>query len=312
MLIIIVLLEQMILVSSPRKPFTLTAKLTVRRQAVIADYEQEIDALYDAVNETSQAVKHFPGEWTEKNSLEFARNLVGNVLKGPVKDDDDISQHSCDRSSPSALTLIPATDLVTSLQAMWIRNSTLNALRNTTKLNTREVPANFVYQNPTVFALAKFIHSLTLTGVSRQLDDVVKEMTDLVRKYTLDFPARMQTVGIAPHGDVVLITGTTGTIGANTLAELYRSSLVSRIIVLARKSAVPITVRQKEASEDRGLDQTIIDSPKITLLEGDLTVPGLGLTEDVLLELESVVTYILHIGSSRVRSVLGLIPNSLP
>ena len=75
---------------------------------------------------------------------------------------------------------------------------------------------------------------------------------------------------------------------------------------------MPITVRQKEASEDRGLDQTIIDSLKITLLEGDLTVPGLGLTEDVLLELESVVTYILHIGSSRVHSVLRLIPNSLP
>ena len=103
MLIFIALLEQMILVSSPRNPFALTAKFTVRRQAVIADYEQEIDALYDAVNETSQAVEHFPGEWTEKGSLEFSRNLVGNVLKDPVKDDDDIFQHRCDRSGPSAL-----------------------------------------------------------------------------------------------------------------------------------------------------------------------------------------------------------------
>ena len=87
----------MILVSSPKKPFSLTAKLTVRRQAVIAEYEPEIDALYDAVDETAQAVKYFPKEWTEQSSLEFTRNLVGSVLKVPVKDDDDIFQHSCDR-----------------------------------------------------------------------------------------------------------------------------------------------------------------------------------------------------------------------
>ena len=196
---------------------------------------------------------------------------------------------------------------------MWIRNSTLNALRNTTKLNTREIPTNFVYQNPTVSALGKFIHDLTSTGASRQLDGVVKEMTDLVRKCTHEFPAHMQTVGIAPHGDVILVTGTTGATGANTLAELYRTSLVSRIIVLARKSAIPISVQQKKALEDRGLDPTIIDFPKITLLEGDLTVPGFGLTENVLLELKSVVTHILHIGSLQgVHGLLRLIPNSLP
>lgn len=87
----------MILVSSPKKPFVLTAKLTARRQAVIAQYDPEIDALYDAVDETTQAVKHFPNEWTKQTSLEFARNLVGSVLKHPVGDDDDIFQHSCDR-----------------------------------------------------------------------------------------------------------------------------------------------------------------------------------------------------------------------
>ena len=91
----------MILVSSPKKPFVLTAKLTARRQAVIAQYEPEIDALYDAVDETTQAVKHFPHEWTKQASLEFSRNLVGSVLKHPVGDDDDIFQHSCDRFDPS-------------------------------------------------------------------------------------------------------------------------------------------------------------------------------------------------------------------
>ena len=47
----------MILVSFPKGPFILTAKLTARRQVVIVEYEPEIDALYDAVEETAQAVK---------------------------------------------------------------------------------------------------------------------------------------------------------------------------------------------------------------------------------------------------------------
>lgn len=100
-----------------------------------------------------------------------------------------------------------------------------------------------------------------------------------------------------PQGDVVLITGTTGAIGSNTLAGLYKTSRIARIIVLARKSITPISVRQKKALEDRGLDPSTVDSPKITLLEGDPSLPDFGLPGDVFLELESLVTHILHIGT---------------
>ena len=93
----------MILVSSPKKPFVLTAKLTARRQAIIALYQPEIDALYDVVDDSTLAITHIPKEWTERTSLEFSRNLIGSVLKHPVKDDDDIFQHSCDRSDPSVI-----------------------------------------------------------------------------------------------------------------------------------------------------------------------------------------------------------------
>jgi len=70
------LIKEMILVSSPKKPFVLTAKLNVRRQAVIAEYEPEINALYAAVGDNSQAVKYHPSGWTKGSSLEFVRNLV--------------------------------------------------------------------------------------------------------------------------------------------------------------------------------------------------------------------------------------------
>ena len=113
----------MILVSSPKKPFILTAKLTARRQAVIGEYEPEIDALYDRVEETTQAVKYFPNEWTEQSSLEFSRNLIGSVLKVHVKDDDDIFQHSCDRSSPRILDSNPEHQLTYTQSACKQRGS---------------------------------------------------------------------------------------------------------------------------------------------------------------------------------------------
>lgn len=118
----------------------------------------------------------------------------------------------------------------------------------------------------------------------------------LVEKYTQDFPIHKPAGVVTHHGDVVLVTGTTGAIGSNTLAELYKSPDFTRVFVLARKSTVPISVRQKKALEDRGLDSSIIDSSKITLLEGDPALPDFGLESSVLLELASIVTHILHIG----------------
>lgn len=87
----------MIMVSSPSKPFVYTAKLTARRQAVIAEYEDEIDALYNAVEESTHAVGTLPSSWTMETSLDFVRSVIQSVLKVDVSDDDDIFQHSCDR-----------------------------------------------------------------------------------------------------------------------------------------------------------------------------------------------------------------------
>lgn len=128
------------------------------------------------------------------------------------------------------------------------------------------------------------------------MGNTVKAMTDLVNKYTMDFPSHEPTRGTMPQGYTVLITGTTGAIGSGTLAELHKSPNVTKIIALARASTASISVRQEKALDDRGIDPAIINSSKITLLEGDPALPGLGLADDVLLELKSNVTHIVHIG----------------
>jgi hypothetical protein len=87
----------MIIVASPSKPFVYTAKMSARRQAILRDYENEIDALYDAVERTSQVDIPSPSEWTPPQSLEYMRHIVHKVMTQKVADNVDIFQHGCDR-----------------------------------------------------------------------------------------------------------------------------------------------------------------------------------------------------------------------
>jgi len=88
---------QMILVAKPFKPFTYTAKNTVRRQATINDYAEEIDELYATVDETMQRDIAPPVDWTAENAAAFVREVVGGVLKRSLGDEDDLFLHGCDR-----------------------------------------------------------------------------------------------------------------------------------------------------------------------------------------------------------------------
>ena len=94
---VLISVAQMIIVTDPAKPLTYTAKNTLRRQAIIAEYEPEIEALYAAVDETTQVDLTPPSSWDLPSSMEFVRAVVTRVLKQLVKDADDIFQEGCDR-----------------------------------------------------------------------------------------------------------------------------------------------------------------------------------------------------------------------
>lgn len=87
----------MIIVASPSKPFAYTAKNTARRQAIIADYDPEIEALYSAVEETTQADIAPPRTWDLPEATGFVRDVVTRVLKHSLQDSDDFFQKGCDR-----------------------------------------------------------------------------------------------------------------------------------------------------------------------------------------------------------------------
>ena len=87
----------MIIVSKPSKPFQYTAKNTPRRQTIINEYEEEINALYDAIADSSQSEISAPRQWDLINTLDFVRSVVGKVLPQNLDDTVDIFQSGCDR-----------------------------------------------------------------------------------------------------------------------------------------------------------------------------------------------------------------------
>ncbi|EKM51191.1 uncharacterized protein PHACADRAFT_263199 [Phanerochaete carnosa HHB-10118-sp] len=272
------LFKEMIMVASPQKPFTYTAKNTARRAAIVNEYAEEIEALYAAADEASEDDLVPPSSWAYEPAKEFVRAVVTRVLEHGVGDNDDIFQHGCD-----------------SLEATWIRNSLLHALRDTTKVDTRRVPGNFVYQNPTVDALATFVASLANADgeAGSEQERAVAFMNSIVGKYTHDLPTHIPSAP-APTAEVVLVTGTTGGLGASLLSQLIQNASVRRVYALNRKSSKPLATRQKASLEERGYDLDILSSEKLTLVETTVEDDKLGLPDELYEELRTSVTRVIH------------------
>ncbi|KAK0451171.1 NRPS-like enzyme [Desarmillaria tabescens] len=140
--------KEMILVAKPSKPFEFTAKGTLQRKAILKAYEQEIEDLYKAIDDVSQADVVIPQLWTLKNVMTMMRNIVTAILEQKIGDSDDIFVAGGD-----------------SLTAMSIRNSLLRALRKSKVVPVvviRALPPNFVFDLPSIAVMSAFIHGIVL------------------------------------------------------------------------------------------------------------------------------------------------------
>ncbi|KAF9468263.1 acetyl-CoA synthetase-like protein [Collybia nuda] len=246
--------KEMIIVADPSKPFVYTPKGAPKRKVILEDYSTEIDRAYNEADNGSQITP--PENLSEESSLTFARDVVNTILKHPAKDFEDIFECGCD-----------------SLQATWIKQNIAHALNSSVPKGISSVSSNFVYEHPTISSLAEYI----MARVS-QSQDVAKRAPDLssiLASYTKGFPPVL--TDLSSLGDVILITGTTGALGSAALAKLVASESVRKIYALNRRSKqkVEISERQKQALVARGYNPEIAKSPKVVLVEGDLTKGGL-------------------------------------
>ena len=172
---------------------------------------------------------------------------------------------------------------IPSLQATWIRNSVLHALKESSQVNVRDLPVDFVYQYSTIETLSRFLSftaSKQLPAAIPSSEDQVAAMLGMVEKFSHNFPQHVPSIP-TPSKDTILLTGSTGGLGASVLARLVHCPDVVHIYVLGRKGSLSFLERQKEALLERGYDPAIVEANKVTLLEVDLALPDFGLRTDV-------------------------------
>ena len=173
---------------------------------------------------------------------------------------------------------------MSSLQSTYIRNSILRALRETRPDAAKLVSASFVYEHPTIERMATFLSKAVADPHSAQGADLAmrgQELQAIVDKYTEDFPSRLTLNGSAYpvlRGNVYLLTGTTGGLGSNMLAQLLEAPGVARVYAFNRPSkAATLRARHLSAFKERGLNTDSLSSEKLVYVEGDLSAPGFAL-----------------------------------
>ena len=121
-----------------------------------------------------------------------------------------------------------------------------------------------------------------------------KKLHDLVEKYTQDFPPLY--AGPQPersknvNGAVVLVSGCTGSFGANILGVFAQSPRVQTIYAISRpaNSGLNVVERHAKGLIREGYSTDLLKSGKVRMIEGDLHLDEFGLEH----ELYETVSYL--------------------
>lgn len=159
--------------------------------------------------------------------------------------------------------------------------------------NHASLSRNVLYETANIRNLAQHLYS-TRMGESEAREDEVAVMKELISKYS-NFNQHVPCEASSDGKDVVLLTGTTGTVGIHILTKLVKQSNVSAVWALVRAPSVSqASERIPDALSSRNLILSEAERAKIVPFLGDLSKPDLGLDEEDLNKLKSQLTHVIH------------------
>lgn len=159
-----------------------------------------------------------------------------------------------------------------------------------------QVHNTFVYGHPTLVGLAEAICSLLQPTGDKEQKQPVHEIREMID----DFSVGMSMIEaprdtLKPKKRTVLVTGTTGALGSQLLVLCLAEPQVDRVYAFNRPSSDSATAtRQEHTFLERGLDVSLLNSPKLMYLEGDASEPWLGLNHETYEDVRNQVTTIIH------------------
>ena len=257
-----------IIFTDPGKPLVKTAKGTAVRSQSLKLYEDEIDGLY----KFSAAVdaSKFPLLSTDDISKTAASliTIYGGIVDFQVDTNTDVFVLGFD--SLGVMTAVRK----------------IKAIIDTEKPEVAQlVTPSLLYSNPTIKQLAESLHNLSPDAKVDDRSQAVK----VYDKFIEGIPTTKLTTPASPERINVVLTGSTGSLGAYLIDTLIASPNVAHIFALNR--AADGKTKQTQSNNTRKLK---IDFSKVTFLQASMGEKNLGLKQEDYDAITSSAHCIIH------------------
>ncbi|KAI4730884.1 acetyl-CoA synthetase-like protein [Aureobasidium sp. EXF-10728] len=266
-----------IAIANPQKPFQRAPKGSIMRRRTNELYQSEIEALYS--NEgAAESLGQIDASADEATIRDFVKQAIRLALpKVPEQFDDE--GYEADLFSFG----------IDSLQVLALANTIGHALPKKEGSRDAAFKPRMIYSNPTIDALTKavsnILHGQDANGTPTKSRE--QNMNEVIKKYTQNLPSPVEH-NPRPQDHVVVLTGSTGSLGNYLLEGLIANPTVAKVYCLNRSDAQS---RQKRSFEERGADP---DFSKVVFLQASFGKENFGLAEDVYAKLQSEVDVFIH------------------
>ena len=262
-------MKHLILFTLPEKPMAKTAKNTVKRKETLLLYQDEFDALYTATSRCSTSLEPIALDINSVESLQNAlRHLIStNTTIEDVTDTADLFQQGLD-----------------SLQVMNLAKA-VNVFFTNSWPGFRPISGKTIYANSTVSKLVSAVRKSNEIEAGLPMKDRDHEMERYLSRFALGLPCKT----MSDQREVVLLTGSTGSLGSYLLGTFISDPEVSKVYCLNR--ARNGLERQTKSFEDKGLPSNF---EKVEFLHCNMSEEMFGLDLSTYLTLRESVTQIVH------------------
>jgi hypothetical protein len=263
------ILRTMIYILPRGSTLEVTPKGNVKRRKALRVYADEVAQLYGLLDSLTDAL-----QLSRQPLSEFLRKLFSRVSGVPVESIHDWT------------TIF---DLgVESRLALSIRCSLSKRLGKAVSLNT-------IFERPSISQLVATFDQSSLSK-SDSVSSSTQAMKRMISRLELEFkswaPRAANPCYPSPDGEVILLTGCTGSLGTALLDAFSMAPRVAKIYALARGPNHQDRLRKSLAA--RGLQPAILDGEKIQSLNFSMADPLLGLDVDTYYHLATSVTMVVH------------------
>lgn len=256
-------------------------KGSIMRRGVYKMFEAEIAKTYDdlenSISDLLQPLSMHNLEQDLKNLIQARLNWKIPAAEWSL--DDDLFDLGMD-----------------SLQAVQLRRYLTRSMPKPSGLSSasERITRDFVHQHPSVTMMANALR--VSEGLHRSTSTRCDLVGDFVEQYSIKSSDSMAN---PKDGAVVLLTGSTGSLGTYLLAHLAAAPNVTRVICLNRPSADARSnsdpyVRQLSSTKSKCINISQEAWSKVEILQSNAALPSLGLTGTQYTHIRGKITHILH------------------